>query len=328
MNNFWQKLKQNNKPFTVLAPLDGVTDYVFREIIAETAKPDVLFTEFTHTDALLSKGYEKNITRLKYSEKQRKIVAQIWGINPDSFRKIGKMVNELGFDGVDINMGCPDKTVMKSGGGAALINKPDLAAQIIKATMEGAEDLPVSVKTRIGTNKIVTEEWISFIAKLSPQAITIHGRTAAEMSKVPAHWDEIEKASKIIKSISSDIVVLGNGDITDTKEALNAHLKYSVDGIMIGRGIFENPWVFEKNNTEHTLHEHLKLLLKHTKMYTEFYPDPKRFDVMKKFFKIYVKSFHNSNQLKAQLMETKDYAEVQTLVENFEKNSEFLDKFI
>ncbi len=298
----------------VLAPLDGVTDFVFREIVASIAKPDVLFTEFTHTDALLSKGYDKTIERFRISDIQHPIVAQIWGTRPESYFKVAQMVNELGFDGVDINMGCPDKTVMKSGGGAIMINHQQLAAEIIQATKEGAANIPVSVKTRIGVNKIVTEEWTSHLLKQGIAALTIHGRTAVEMSKVPAHWDEIGKVVNIAKKITPDTVILGNGDIESQTQAIHMHKTYGVDGVMIGRGIFSNPWIFEFPEKEHSQNDHLQLLLLHTKLYCETYPDAKRFSVMKKFFKNYVKGFRGSNQLKTELMESTNLAEVQELV--------------
>lgn len=315
--NFWQKLKLSSKPFLVLAPMDGVTDFVFREVISEIAKPDVLFTEFTNVDALFSDGYERTIHRLKYSEKQRPIVAQIWGINPENFFNTAVLVHKLGFDGIDINMGCPDRSVMKMGSGISLLNNPSLASEIITATREGAKEIPVSVKTRIGLDYIVTDTWIKFLLEQKPDALTVHGRTAKELSSVPNHWEEIKKSVEIRNNISPNTVMIGNGDVLNREEATKTCEESGVDGIMIGRGIFANPWLFENSPKEHTTRERLELLLKHTKLYCEIYPESKKFDVMKKFFKVYVKSFSGAGFLKTQLMETKNYSEVQDIIKSY-----------
>ncbi len=314
MTSFWQTLSQQQKPFLVLAPMEGVTDYVFREIIAGTGKPDVLFTEFTNVDALLSKGYEKTISRFRFSERQRPIVAQIWGTEPNNFYKVAEMVKDLGFDGIDINMGCPVREVLKMGAGACHINSPELAGKIIAATKDGAGGLPVSVKTRIGIHKIVTDEWIRFLLEQKIDAVIIHGRTAKELSKVPAHWDEIGKAVKIRDTIASETMIIGNGDILRVDQAREVQLTYGVDGVMIGKGVFHNPWVFERTPRVHTTKESLELLLLHTKLYCETYPGERRFPPLKKYFKIYVRSFSGANSLLVHLMETKNYSEVEQLV--------------
>ncbi len=322
MISFWSKLKQRSNPFLVLAPLDGVTDFVFREIIAETAKPDVFFTEFTSIEALCSGGFDKTIARLKYSEKQRYIVAQIWGVDPKKFYKTAKLVKDLGFDGIDINMGCPDRDVMKLGSGASHIKNPSLVVEIIKATKEAAIGLPVSVKTRIGVNTIVTKSWIQFLLEQKLDAIIIHGRTAAELSKAKVNWEEIGKAVRLRDEISMETVVIGNGDIISIEEATKVSTKYKVDGIMIGKGVFTNPWVFERIPKKHTNRDYLNLLLKHTKLFCETYPDKYRFSILKKFFKIYVKSFYGANKLKIQLMETKNLLEVEDLVKPYLQENE------
>jgi nifR3 family TIM-barrel protein len=311
--NFWTKL---NKPFLALAPMYDVTDFVFREIVSDICKPDVLFTEFVNADALFSKGRDKVIRDLLYSEKQRPIVAQIWGINPDTFLKTAKLVKELGFDGIDINMGCPERTVVKNGACSALIKNQDLAKQLINSVKEGAKGLPVSVKTRIGYNKIVTKEWISFLLEQDIDAITIHGRIATQKSEGKADWEEIGKAVKLRDKISPRTLIIGNGDVGGYKEAIDKHNKYGVDGVMIGRGIFSNPWVFEKNlqSTNHSKYDSIKLLLKHTKMYEDKWGSDKNFDVMKKFFKIYVRDFTGSSELRQKLMECKSYNEVENTI--------------
>ena len=301
----------------MLAPMDGVTDFVFREIIAGTAKPDVLFTEFTNTEALVSKGYDNTIHRLKFSQAQRPIIAQIWGLDPKNFYTTARLVKDLGFDGIDINMGCPDRAVMKMGSGASLIKTPTLAAEMIAATKEGAPGMPISVKTRIGVTTMVTETWIRFLLEQHIDALTIHGRTAKELSKVPAHWDEIGKTVKLRDHISPGTMVIGNGDIMSLEQAGQAHTAYGVDGVMIGKGVFHNPWVFERIPKNHTGAESLQLLLKHTKLFCDTYPSPQRFPAMKKYFKIYVRSFRGATSLIRQLMETTDFSEVEKLVKQY-----------
>lgn len=314
MVNFWQQLTRDHKPFLALAPMDGVTDDVFRELIAGIAKPDVFFTEFVNTEALCSKGYEKTIHRLKYSKSQRPIVAQIWGTESKNFFTVAKLVKKFGFDGIDINMGCPVKDVMKMGCGASLINNPALAAEMIAAVKEGAPGLPVSVKTRIGVKSIVTEEWIGFLLGQHLQAVTIHGRTAKELSKVPAHWDEIGRAVKLRGDAAPGTVIIGNGDILNRQQAQSAHTMYGVDGVMIGTGIFQNPWLFEEPQKEHTRKEMLEVLLRHARHFEDTYPGERRFAAMRKYFKIYVRSFPGAATLMNALMETKNASEVEAVM--------------
>ncbi len=314
MINFWRELQELYKPILILAPLDGVTDFVFREIISEIAKPDVFYTEFTNTDALFSKGYEKTIPRLTFSQKQLPIVAQIWGINPNNFYKAATLIHSLGFTGIDINMGCPDKTVMKMGSGASHIKNLSLSSEIIQATKEGAMGLSVSVKTRLGIDSLITEEWTSFLLNQKLDAITIHGRTVQELSKVPAHWDEIAKVVLLRDQISPHTVIIGNGDITSIEEAKKVSTTYGVDGVMIGRGIFSNPWVFDRTVKKHTAYEHLQLLMYHATRCRQAYGDTQNFNTFKKFIKIYVKSFRGANILKQQLMDTKEYSQIEKLV--------------
>ncbi len=300
MNNFWTKLP---KPFSVLAPMENVTDYVFRQVIStEVPKPDVLFTEFTNVDALSSSGYEKNIHRFKFSNEQHPIVAQVWGTNPDHFTKAAQIAEEFGFDGIDINMGCPVRAVIKIGACSALINNRPLVSEIIKATRKGTKKLPVSVKTRIGFKDVQTEEWISFLLEQKIDALTIHGRTAKQMSDVPANWQEIAKAVDIRDKISPKTIIIGNGDVKSQAEVHDRHDKYGVDGVMIGRGIFSNPWIFEKSVTEHDWEDYKKVLLKHL----ELYDNTMHFDKLKKFFKMYINNFEGSRELRAKLMATKN----------------------
>jgi len=308
MNNFWTKLP---RPFSVLAPMEDVTNFTFREIVAtELPKPDVFFTEFTNTDALTSSGFEKTIHRFKFSENQRPIVAQIWGTNPNNFLKSAKIVEDLGFDGIDINMGCPDRAVIKIGACSALIENRPLAKEIIEAVKKGTKKLPISIKTRIGFKEVVTEEWITFLLEQKIDALTVHGRTAKQLSDVPANWVEIAKAVKIRNKISSNTIIIGNGDVKNYEEIREKVEKYGVDGVMIGRGIFANPWVFEKEIKSHDFKEAKTILIKHLKLCDE----NQHYDKIKKFFKMYVNNFDGANNLRVKLMTTKSVDEALDLL--------------
>lgn len=310
--NFWKLLPV---PFLVLAPLDDVTDVVFRELIAvNLPNPDVFFTEFTSADGLNSLGRERVLRKLKYTENQRPVVAQIWGTEPANMEKAARLVQELGFDGVDINMGCPDNAVVKKGAGAALCQTPELAKKLIDAVRSGAPDIPVSVKTRIGFNEINTQEWIGFLLSQKLDVLTIHGRTAEELSKVPAHWDEIGKAVKLRNNISPQTLIIGNGDITSVNAARQMHTSYEVDGVMIGRGIFSNPWVFEKEEKCHSKEEYIELLLKHMHLFEDTWGKTKKFDILKKFFKMYVNNFSNASDLRVKLMACKTSEDVEKVL--------------
>ena len=306
MTNFWQKLP---KPFIVLAPMDDVTDNVFRKVINETMRPDVFFTEFTNADGLASPGSKIVGKKLKYESNQHPIVAQIWGNNPDTVYKAAKIVKDLGFDAIDFNMSCPVRNIVSKNCGAALIGNYDLAKNIIEAVRKGSGKLPISVKTRLGLKNNVAADWCKFLLEQNLDTIIIHARTAAEMSKVPAHWDEIGKIVKMRNEISPKTLIIGNGDIKSYDQALQVAKKYGVDGVMIGRGIFDNPWVFDKSsNNIHTKHDYLQLLLKHLNYFEIENPDEvvrrKRYSSLKKFFKMYIKEFKDASILRQTLMET------------------------
>ncbi len=320
MSNFWKTLK---KPISILAPMEDVTDLVFREIITQLAKPDVLYTEFTSAEAICSNGREKIKHKLTYTENQRPIVAQIWGYTPESFEESASYIQELGFDGIDINMGCPDRSVMQRGCGAALINNKGLVENLIKAVRKGAPNLPLSIKTRLDTTAKLTEEWISFLLSQDISALTLHARTAKDLSKVPANWDEIAKAVELKNKINPEIIVIGNGDIQSYKEIVEKHKTYGADGGMVGRGIFQNPWLFDKeeNPKEHSTKEYLDLLQKHTKLFNDTWGNAKNFEIMKKFFKIYVKGFPGANEFRQELMEVKSYEEFCEIIDKHIKTA-------
>ncbi len=307
--NFWQKLP---KPIFILAPMDGVTETVFRRIVVAVGRPDVLFTEFVPVDGLLSKGQDKVMLHLKFDRIERPIIAQIWGSKPENFYKAAKILVDLRFDGIDINMGCPVSNVTANGSCSALIKNPERAIEIIKAAKKGAGTLPVSVKTRIGFDGIDTENWVRTLLQTDIAALTLHLRTAKEMSKVPAHWNEIEKAVKIRDEIASKTLIIGNGDVKSLKEAKEKCIKYGIDGIMIGRGIFENVWIFNENIDikKVTPKEKANVLVKHLELYQKTYGDGKHFEHMKKFVKCYINNFESAFEIRDTLMRTKTLEEL------------------
>lgn len=288
-----------------------VTDMAFRQIIAECSKPDVFYTEFVSVDGLCSeKGRPKLLPHLKFGENERPIVAQFFGSKPENFYKCAQLAVELGFDGIDINMGCPAGKIVKQEAGAGLILTPELAQKIIRETKRGAGDLPVSVKTRLGYNKITTEEWVSKLIEAEPDAIIIHGRTMKEMSKVPAHWDEIKKAGKLCHD--AGIPIIGNGDVMTYAEGLEKAKEYNLDGIMVGRGVFYNPWFFNPavNSEDKTPAERVALLKQHIKNFLELWENDKNFAVMKRFIKIYIQVWPGSKEIRDKLMQIKTAPEM------------------
>ncbi len=306
------------KPFTVLAPMANVTDSAFRQIVLKcgqpaSARPDVFYTEFLSCDGIVY-DRTKFAGELYFEKNERPLVVQFFGSKPDNFYKCAQLAQELGFDGIDINMGCPDRSIEKQGGGAALIKTPKLAKEIIKETMRGAGQLPVSVKTRLGYNKNEIKEWIPNILETEPAAITIHGRTRKEMSAVPADWDAIGKAGEIIKTTKT--LVIGNGDIKDLEDGFKKAKDYNLDGIMVGRGIFNNPWFFNKDKKieEITKEERIALMIEHIQLFKKLWGGPpaggKNFDTMKKFFKIYVSGWPGAKELRIKLMAAKNDKEV------------------
>ena len=314
MKNFWFDLPQ---PFTALAPLDGVTDVVFRQIVAKIGKPDVLFTEFTNTDGLVSHGKERVMERLRFHQNEQPVVAQLWGTNPDHFYDSAKLVKELGFAGIDINMGCPEKSVVKTGACSALIKNHKLTAEIIKATRRGAKELPVSVKTRIGFNDVRIEEWIGFLLEQKLPVLTVHLRTVKEMSKVPAHWELMPKIMRLRDKISPQTLIVGNGDIESLQELKDKHATYGCEGFMIGRGVFHNPWVFnlDVDPKDKTPEERIRLYLEHVEEFERTWKN-KNFALLKKFCKTYIASFDGASEFREALMATKNISELKDALRN------------
>lgn len=313
-NNFWDNLP---KPFFALAPMADVTDVAFRRIIAKYGKPDVLYTQFVSCDGLCSAGREALLIDLAYDKSERPIVAQFFGSKPKNFYECAKLARELGFDGVDINMGCPDKDIMKQCAGAALIRDPKLAREIIIATKEGAGDLPVSIKTRSGDIRDTLETWLPELLAEKPAAIILHARTRKEMSKVPAKWHLVKQAVEMAKG--SGTLILGNGDVVDMDDARRKVEETGCDGVMLGRAIFGNPWLFSKtvHRDSLSLTERFSVLVEHTKLFEELLGPHKNFAIMKKHFKAYVSGFDGAKEFRMELMETKNASEVSTVINNF-----------
>ena len=360
MTNFWQQLP---KPFFALAPMADVTDPAFRQLVAKYSRhgqvgggPDVFWTEFVSADGLMHpSGREALIRDLAYTETERPIVAQLFTSKPENMRAAAKLCAELGFDGVDINMGCPDRTIERQGCGSAMIKTPDTAVAIIRAAKQGiidaGKDIPLSVKTRVGYNRETIDEWITVLLSENIQALTIHARTRKDMSKVPANWDYVRRVVALRDKLAPDTVIIGNGDVTDIADGITRANYSGCDGIMIGRAVFGNPWLFDRNRlvlkrgsyrlaqlfawlpkkysryivgderytvSEVPLREKLNVMVEHAELYERLLGDIKSFDIMKKHFKAYVHGFPGAKELRVQLMdESKTASDVKRIVGEF-----------
>lgn len=357
------------KPFFILAPMDDVTDTVFRQIVADCAKPDLFFTEFVNVDGLQSPGRPHLLPKLLLTDKEKPVIAQIWGLKPENYYKTTKELKNMGFAGVDINMGCPAKTVVKNGACSALINNKSLAGEIIDAVKEAASsgsaknthldavqggqeerasrtngavsgrqtladaamhqepagvpssaglaagkavrdfgDFPVSVKTRVGFTS-VDMSWPEFLLSKKLNMLSIHGRTRAEMSKVPANWDLIGEIVKMRDALCPSALIVGNGDVRNRQHGLELIEKYNLDGVMIGRGIFDDPFVFAERSpwSEWTKDQKLNLFKKHIELHVETYKNrERRFETLRKFCKVYINGFDGASDLRAAFMETQN----------------------
>lgn len=314
ITGFWEKLP---KPFFGLAPMADVTDAAFRRVIARYGKADIFWTEFTSADGLMSVGREKLLINFLYTEAERPIVAQIFSATPEKIEGAARLIAELGFDGIDINMGCPDKAVEKQGAGAALIKNPKLAREIMRAAKAGAPHVPLSIKTRLGYSTDILESWLPELLAEEPAAITIHARTRKEMSKVPARWERVTRAVEIRNELQSKTRILGNGDLFNLKDAKEKVKNSGADGAMLGRAIFGNPWLFSEH--EPTREERLSVLIEHSRLFEELLGHQKSFAIMKKHFKSYIHGFDGAKELRLSLMETKNAQEVERIVHNFLK---------
>lgn len=321
VKGFWEKL---DRPIMALAPMDDVTDAAFRRLIAKYGKPDVFWTEFVSADGLQSEGRERLLIDFWYTKAEHPIIAQIFGTNPENYYKSAQLIKELGFDGVDINMGCPEKNTCKAGAGAAMVKNPKLAQEVIQASKEGAGNLPVTVKIRSGYNKHEIETWIPQLLKAEPKVITLHARTRKQMSKVPADWGLVKRTVEIRDEIRKDVLIIGNGDVQNLKEAEQRVKETGADGVMIGRGIFGNPWLFNKevDRDDLDLEERFQVMLEHTFLYELLFKNGslrgsgfiKNFHIMRKHFKAYVSGFDNAREFRMKLMKTESAQEVVGIV--------------
>ena len=346
MQNFWQELKKKNKgkPILCLAPMADVTDRAFRQIIVKYSEGKVsrtlldtyvTWTEFVSADGLCLGGKEALINDLAFTKKEKPIVAQFFTSKPEMMEKATALAVKFGFDGIDINMGCPDKSVEKQNAGAKLIKNPKLARELIRAAQKGYKDAhctgdkcgvmmpPISVKTRVGYSKNELETWLPELLAENPAAIIIHARIRKQLSFVPADWRQIKRAVEIRDKIQRNgyTLIIGNGDIKNLEDAKQKAKETGCDGVMIGRGLFGNPWFFSGHTP--TTKEKLKVLVEHTGVFEKIVlPKPpkgqgKSFAVMKKHFKAYVNGFDGAKELRAKLMEAENAKEVADIVKNF-----------
>ena len=318
--NFWRELP---RPFFVLAPMEDVTDVVFRHVVSEAGSPDVFFTEFTNTESYCHpEGVHSVRGRLTFTEDEQPIVAHIWRDKPEHFREMSIGMAELGFKGIDLNMGCPVPNVAAKGKGAGLIQRPETAAEIIQAAKAGG--IPVSVKTRLGYSEIEEwRDWLTHVFKQDIANLSIHLRTRKEMSKFDAHWDLIGEIKKLRDEIAPDTLLTINGDIPDRKTGLELAEKYGIDGVMIGRGIFTNPFAFEKEPREHSSEELMGLLRLHLDLFDKYSKEESRlFKPLRRFFKIYVRGIKGAGELRHKLMDTNTTDEVRVLLDEFEAQME------
>jgi len=308
----WQSLP---KPFFALAPMEAVTDTVFRRVVIKAGRPDLFFTEFTNVEGWNSEGKKVVGRRLSFTKQEKPLIAQVWGSNPDNLKKMSRALKKMGFDGIDLNMGCPVKTATKHASGSALIKDPELAGKMIQAAKTGG--LPVSVKTRLGYSKIEEwPEWLGFLLKQDIVALTVHARTKKEMSKVPAHHELFSDIVKLRDKLAPGTLVIGNGDILTRQQGLDLVKEHNLDGVMIGRGIFQNIFCFRQKEKHGTKKELIEMLNYHLDLFEEevrIHPE-KKFDPLKRFFKIYIRDFDGAGELRAKLMDCKTLEEVRTIL--------------
>src|SRR3989344_1223839 len=343
IKGFWSKLK---RPIFCLAPMADVTDCAFRQIIAKHGKPDVFYTEFVSADGLAHMATAKGLAHpearkkllidLKYGKNEHPIVAQIFGAKIENIKIASALCKKLGFDGIDINMGCPDRSVEKQGAGAALIKNPKLAKEIIRAAKEGGRGLPISVKTRLGYSKTEEmEKWMRELLSEDLAALIVHLRTRKEMSNVPAHWELMRQIVKIRDEMKKDTLIIGNGDILNLEDAKQKIKETGCDGVMLGKAIFGNPFLFAKQKRPE-LAEGLKIMIEHTKLFEKLLMHPakggsasggKSFAIMKKHYKAYIHnalsasaqdgSASGGKELRMELMSAQNAKEVEKITNDF-----------
>ncbi|MFH0942864.1 MAG: tRNA-dihydrouridine synthase, partial [Candidatus Beckwithbacteria bacterium] len=302
MAHIWQTLP---KPIFCLAPMFGATDSAFRQLLCKIGKPDLMFTEFINVQAIYSPEIKSLINLLSYSKSEQPLICQLWGLDPEMFEVAADLVYRLGFQGIDINLGCPEKAVVKKGAGAALIDNQDLAGKIIHSTLKGARGrLPVSVKTRLGNKTIVTNSWFKFLLSQDLAAVSVHCRTAKELSVGPTHWPEIAKIVKLKKQLKSQTLIIGNGDIFSRETAYQRISQTQIDGVMIGRGVFHNPWIFNPTQADLPQSQAAKIaaLKTHIQLYQTTWGPNKPIHPLKRFYKIYLRRFKGAVALRRRYM--------------------------
>ena len=313
--NIYKQILEKKGHILALAPMEGVTDTVFRQVLCEIGKPDLFFTEFLNVEGFCSKGREKVVHRLDFRDMEKPVIIQLWGNVPEYYAETIEYVKTLNPDGIDINMGCSVRDVLSSGRGSALINDKVLAKEIIDVVKESAGNLPVSVKTRIGFDKIETEEWIGFLLEQGLDMITVHGRLSREGYSTPSRWDEITKCVKLRNDISPKTVILGNGDVKDIGQAQEYSDKYGVDGVMIGRSILTNPWLFSGRQPEDiSKEERITTLLHHLGIFEKEKGDRDIFNSQKKYIKAYISNFDGAVELRTRLMELNTVDDVKDIL--------------
>lgn len=347
LRGFWQDLIDkklaHGETLCVVAPMADVTDIAFRTMISKYSKPygpDVMWTEFVSADGLCSPGREVLARDLEFTDIERPIVAQLFTSTPENMRKAATLCKELGFDGIDINMGCPDKSIEKQGAGAGHMKDWRRAQEVIRAAQDGADGLPVSVKTRIGYNKIEFMEWLPKILECNIPALTVHLRTRKEMSLVNAHWELMPEVVKLVRDMTGELkdggtIIIGNGDVKSVTQGKKLAKDTLCDGVMVGRGIFGCPYFFHADLAEmdlgprpelasstsqtnqETIEKRLEILVEHTKLFEEKLGDIKSFAIMKKHYKAYVNGFDGAKELRVELMECTNSQEVESKINHF-----------
>ena len=312
--SFWDTLP---RPMLLLAPMANVTDTAFRQIIARCGRPHLMMTEFTSCEGLCSRGRERLLAELTFHPSERPLVVQFFGPRPETFYQCAQLARRLGFDGIDINTGCPDRRVLKQGAGAALIGDPGRMREIYAATRDGAGGLPVSIKTRLGIEHDILEQWLGALLELRPAAITLHARTVRELSNTAAHWDAVARAVALARG--SGVPIIGNGDARDPAHARELAAETGADGVMLGRAIFGNPWLFHPTVSKQQLglDAVLEVMLEHAALFERLLGEVRPFVEMRRHFKAYLNGFHGTRRLRVALMETIDLAHARAVVEQF-----------
>ena len=309
--SFWDTLP---RPMMLLAPMANVTDTAFRQIIARCGRPHLMMTEFTSCEGLCSRGRDRLLAELTYHERERPLVVQYFGPRPEPFYRCAQLARELGFDGIDINTGCPDRRVLRQGAGAALIGDPARMREIYAAAREGAGGLPVSIKTRLGIGRDILEEWLAVLLDVRPAAITLHARTVRELSNTAAHWDAVARAVR--QARGSGVPIIGNGDVRDPAHGRELAARTGADGVMLGRAIFGNPWLFHPTIRKHDLglERVLETMLEHAALFDRLLGEVRPFVEMRRHFKAYLAGFPDTRALRVALMECADLADARAIV--------------